>query len=147
LTSARWLEEHVADGHEELWCLDHDGFGGLLRGECSPSVAQRVAQTIDAIAADGYDVSAVVAWRDTYGTDVEQWDRPTREAFEDAYAGEHESPQDWAWSFLDDTGMLAELPGWVDQSAVVESWCRDAFLDGMTAVPTGDGTVYVFRSV
>jgi antirestriction protein len=139
--------DHHAEAHEELWCFDHDDFAGLLSGECSPSDARRLAGTIDGITRDGYDIAAVVAWRDHVSADLSEWDGPTRDAFADAYDGEHDTPEDWAWSFLDDAGMLAELPGWVDQSAVVAAWCRDAFLDGMTDVPTGRGTVYVFQSV
>ena len=33
--------------HEELWCMDHENFGGLLTGECSPMTAQEIAEVIE----------------------------------------------------------------------------------------------------
>lgn len=32
--------------HEETWCYDHQGFDGMLHGECSPSEATRIAEWI-----------------------------------------------------------------------------------------------------
>jgi hypothetical protein len=36
-----------ASPHEELWCMDLEGFGPFIKGECSPSHAQRIAEFID----------------------------------------------------------------------------------------------------
>lgn len=47
------------------------------------------------------------------------------DSFLDSYEGTFDTRLDWAWEHLDSTGMLAELPDWVSQSAVVEAWLNN----------------------
>src|SRR5436305_14737423 len=34
--------EALVDNHEEIWVFDHEGFGGLIDGECSPYTVARI---------------------------------------------------------------------------------------------------------
>lgn len=130
-------------GHEELWVMDHEGFGGLLTGECSPAEAQRLAELVDDLTDDE---------RTAFGYYVENMHSgpvgdDTVTAFRDAYLGCYESFESWAWQYLEDTGMLAELPAWarVHEGDLASAWARDARIGGdVTAVEVGYHEVYVF---
>lgn len=98
--------------HEEWWCMDHEGFGAWLSGECSPMEAQRIAETIAAIRADGVNPDAVAAWSGDVGPDVDEWDAPTSDAFSDAYFGEWDSFKDYAEDFADQTGAVPDDAVW-----------------------------------
>ena len=62
----------------------------------------------------------------------------------DAFMGTFESEEGWAESYLDDTGLLKEVPeslrGYID----FERYARDAGYNGMTFVRHG-GKVWVFN--
>lgn len=135
---------HLAEGHEEWWVFDHEGFAGLLSGECSPAEAQRSARLFDAIGADGHPVEAVAAWAEHTGP-VEEWDRPTRESFEDAYAGEWRSEQEYAEQLAEDVGAVTGEEAWPLSCIDWSRAARDLFIDDVYAVRSPGG-IYVFRS-
>ncbi|WP_246360083.1 antirestriction protein ArdA [Nocardioides massiliensis] len=149
--------------HEELWVMDHEGLP--IKGECSPATAQAIAETCEAIEADGYSVDAVRAWCEYVGEDFPaEWDKPTRESFEDAYAGSWASFREYAdecaGEMLDAetadyrhrslTGEQAKL--WSHCYFDYEAYARDLAHDHFTerwTVDTPDRYetgVYVFRS-
>jgi len=139
------VTDPYASLHGELWCFDHQGYGGLLEGECSPVEAQRRAELFEAITADGYTpVGAVAAWADHTGATLEEWDAPTREAFEDDYAGEWESERAYAEDLADQLGAVPEDAGWPASYIDWDAATRDLFMDYYSA--PAPGGVWVFRS-
>ena len=91
---------HAGEGHEELWVMDFEDFGGFITGECSPSDAKRVAEQIQAIEADHIDPRLVAYWAEGIaGLDLSEleWDAPTAAAFQDSYRGQWDS----VMSYLD----------------------------------------------
>jgi hypothetical protein len=154
----------VQDGgspHEELWCFDLEGLGGFVDGECSPAEAQRVAELLEAIEADGVEVEAVRAWIGWVGWSGRtpmQWDE-IREGFEDAYAGHADSGSDYAEELADELGaFMVGGDGYgrapVDVSGQWPMTCIDwdrawrelELGDGMAAIDDPAGGVFVFRS-
>lgn len=158
MTPAEWIDklspgdrESLPDpfpqAHEELWCMDHENFDGWLTGECSPNQAAKIAAAMEAVEQDGHPVGAVAAWASHIGEPVTEWDRPTREAFEDSYRGEWESEEDYAqelaedvyheeWKMAEDSHFLT-----FDVDALREA----IFVSGEGwSVPAGSGNVWVF---
>ena len=62
--------------------------------------------------------------------------------FEDAYCGKYNSKEDYAYEFIEETGMLSELPEWAQRYFDYEAYARDMFLDNYTMTEEG----YVFRT-
>lgn len=132
---------------EELWVMDHEGFGGLLKGECSPMEATRLASMIDAIEASTVPLPAFAAWRDNYDATAEV-DEELIELAREAFCGTWADVEDYVWDFLDE--QLEALPEWVHthRGAIVRSYARDLEAGGdLWTDPTPDSGVYVFRSV
>lgn len=147
-----WVQGDTADeftpcgrpDHEEWWVFDHDGYDGLLTGECSPHEAARLGELHAALVARDVPVSLFVQWCDNDGTTpsldvLDRWD--------DAYLGTYADLDEWAWEYLDDAGMLAQLPEWAQThaGALVSSWARDARIGGDVWTVEGFGAVHVFR--
>jgi antirestriction protein len=96
----------VADGpypHEELWCMDHEGFSGALSGECSPSEAQSIAEILAEV--DDHERDAFAAWwgNENRGT----LDSGAVDDFRDHFHGVWDSPEDYARDFASDTGAFS----------------------------------------
>lgn len=118
--------------HEEWWVMDHEGFDGLLTGECSPMDAAELAELHATLTGEGVDIAAYVYWcQDRGHTILEGWEDHS-ENFREAYAGHHDSPEDWAATWLEDVGMLAELPDWAKsyESDVAAAWLHDVVAGG-----------------
>ena len=88
--------------HEELWVMDHEGFGDALTGECSPCEAQRIAEALDAIP-DYIPMDAFSAYASHIGESVTEVDV---EDFEESYRGEWGSVAEYAQSFAEETGAF-----------------------------------------
>lgn len=92
-----WVPGAAADGftpcqdptHEEAWVMDHEGYAGLLTGECSPAEATRLAELLESVPEGNREAFAAWVANDPSA-------EHTLEAFEDAYAGEWESLADYA---------------------------------------------------
>jgi hypothetical protein len=144
---------------DEPWCFDLQGFGPFASGEMSPAEAARIAEAMAAIEADGFELEAVGAWLQWSGDRLETWDEPTREAFEDAFAGEYDSGADYAEQSFEDMGGWSVYGGAggsdrpADLSGTWPFYCIDwerawrelELGDGYAAVDAGPGRVYVFR--
>lgn len=127
-------------GHEEWWVMDHEGYEGLLTGECSPSEAQAIAELIDKLESDHIDVAAYAAFRDNYGTDY-----ATPENFEESFEGEHDSMVEFAQQQADDMGLLNDNAQW-PYTCIDWDWAaRELRGDYWTA--NSSGGVYVFRNI
>lgn len=132
----------VLDGmHEELWVLDHEGYGPLLRGECSPTEAQRLAELLEGVD----DPDALGAFVDHYGKvpDTEA----LLEAFEEAYAGEWDSERAYAEELVDDLGMLRDVSEDLARYFDYEAYARDLFMGDVYSSPAPGGGIYVFRRI
>lgn len=93
---------HDADGHEELWSLDTEGFAELgIRGEMSPVTAREIAEAVGDMDAD--DAPALAAWYAESSYTTMDWH--TVRAFRDAYVGTFDS----AWEYAFD--LIGELYG------------------------------------
>ena len=74
--------------HEEFWCYDHQGFEGLLDGECSPSEAQAIAEAANDIE-DYFPIEAVAAYCSNHGVSLAPGSKYefVQSDFEEAYNG------------------------------------------------------------
>ena len=104
-------------------------------------------ELIEAIEADHYPVAAVAAWSTYTGYPVTEWDRPTREAFEDAYNGEHRSEEDFAQELADDLGVIPSEYSWPTSCIDWEQAARELFMGDYFSTDCPTGGVYVFRSI
>jgi antirestriction protein len=120
-------------GHEEWWVMDHEGYGTLIDGECSPQEATDKAEMLAEI--DEGNASAFLAYVDVVGEHY-----ATVEGFKDAYAGEYDSPGDCAFQYAEDLGK--DFHAW-PQSCI--DWERAAEELGMSFARSGEGTVFAFR--
>jgi hypothetical protein len=148
------------EGADEKWCLDLEGFGAWISGECSPAEAQRVAELLQSIEDDGAELEAVEAWVAYTGERPAEWDAPTRSDFEDAYCGRFGSGADYAESTFEDMGgfdVFGSASGsdrTRDLSSVWPFYCIDwerawrelELGDGMHTADAGGGEVFVFRA-
>lgn len=131
-------------GHEEWWVFDHEGFEGLLSGECSPFEATRLADAIDAIEADHYPIPAVKEWLEDRGESLSEWD-DVSDQFTEAYAGVWESEADFAEDYAESVGLVKdsdELHSYIDW----ERFARDLFIDAYWSADAESG-VYVFHRI
>lgn len=67
---------------------------------------------------------------------------PDYSSFEDAYCGKYDSEEDYAYQYIEETGILDSLPEWAQRYFDYEAFARDMFLDGYTMTEGG----YVFRT-
>ncbi len=137
---------HLAEGHEEIWVMDHEGFLGLLDGEFSPSTGREVAEAMAEIERehDEDHLAAYAAWRSVMGSTSNKVGDDVDE-FMDAYLGKWADEEAYASEYADSTGLLDSVPedlrGYFDMAA----WARDMFGD-LTTADAGDGLVYVFSN-
>ena len=135
-------------GHEEWWCFDHEGFSGLLSGECSPMEAQRLAEVLEGVTMPPEAFAAFVG-NMGHSYAAQDWDA-TQEAADDAYAGEWDSLADYAEELFQDTAASREVADSLDSwPFTCIDWERagrelDYGGDVWTAEASG-GSVYVFR--
>lgn len=134
---------------EEVWVFDHECFDGLLKGECSPWVACEVAQFIDQLDTEGIPVRAFAGWiSDVHGDVGGKYDADLLAEFQNGYSGRYDDLKDYAWSYLEESGMLAQLPEWAKgyEGAVVEAWLHDRTEGGDLSSVVVDGDCYVFTA-
>lgn len=113
---------------------------------------------------DGFDPEAVRAWANYVGEPVTEWDRPTREAFEDAYEGEFDSFEHYVqetcceWSGLSSGGVylnsdqVTGFCSYIDWGQVAHDWeCSGEWFTAPATTnpyaPDVVTSVYVFRAV
>lgn len=90
---------------DEFGVFDHQGFLGIVRGECSLSEAAAAAETVADIEAAEIDLEAAAAYIDDRG----EWDSSD---FEDSYIGEYDSMKDFALEYADMTDAIDEHAKW-----------------------------------
>lgn len=133
--------------HEELWVMDHEGFGGMLTGECSPAEAQRMAELL----AQVDEPMAFAAFVENMGRHYASQDwEATVDQFGDAYCGEWDTEKAYAQDLADDicpSEAARELTEtWPFSCIDWEEAARELFMgDNWSA--SAPGGVYVFRSI
>ena len=132
------LPKYVAT-HEELWCLDTDGFGTLLTGECSPCEAQRIAELVADI--DDDDRDALSAYMADRG---ESLDDQLIDRFRDAYQGRADSERDYAMDYAEETDAVPANAGWPLLCIDWDRAARDLFMDGIYSLDASGGGIHVF---
>jgi antirestriction protein len=118
---------------DEFWVFDHEGMLGLIQGECSPSEAAEAAATVEEIEREGIDLEAAAAFIEDRGA----WDS---DEFQDSYAGEWDSLEEFAQHLAEDTGALSDSVTW---PYTCIDWERAAFELSFDYSILGGG--YVFR--
>ena len=108
-------------GSDEFWVMDHEGFKGLLEGECSPAQAQELAEQLQEMSKSGNLEAAVAFVQLGYN-----WDLST---FEDAYIGEFNSDVELAEYFIDNGLTGFEIPIKVKYYFDYEKYGRDLSYD------------------
>lgn len=129
LHEGRLAQLEARDGgspHEELWVMDHQGFGGLLTGECSPMEAQRLAEVIGELEDANLPVEAFAAWLQGEANSGAVSD------FGDVFQGVWDSEEDFARQMsedIGDTGSVPEGAAWLLQYVDWERVARDLMMD------------------
>ncbi|QXD01340.1 antirestriction protein ArdA [Klebsiella sp. PL-2018] len=122
---------HTGEDDPELMFQDWEGIPSPFASESSVKwgfiKAFRQAQ-------DDGRAAAFVAWAEYTG-------ECDYDAFDDAYYGEAESEEDFAYGFVEDHGLLNEMPESLRVYFDYEAYARDLFSDGYVF---HDG--YVFRN-
>lgn len=111
-----WARENgFPDGEYSVLSVEHDFDTILLwlNDGIYPDVAYRAFLT------------DFVGWHHAF----DSWDELT-EKFVDAYAGEWNSPEDWATEYIDGTGLLSEVPESLRYYIDYETFARDAEMSG-----------------
>lgn len=120
----------VKCGSDEFWVFDHEGYSGLIGGECSPSEAQAKAELL--ASADDSEREAFIAWLALgMGEDLE--------AMREAYVGEFDTYTELAEYFID--GGALDIPDYIRPYFDYEAYGRDLSFDF-----TQHGSHY-FRSI
>jgi antirestriction protein len=128
---------HRAD-HEESWVMDHEGYDGLLEGECSPMEAQRLAELWLEL---GDEVAEYAVYRAYVGAEY-----ATVEGFQEAWQGEWDSLGDYAMQLYEDTTDV-QPEGWPYDCIDWERAGRELVMGGDVFTVDNGGTVLVFRNL
>lgn len=129
-----WLSEH-----EELVVHDHEGFGGLLKGECSPAEAQRIAELIDDLD-DGLR-DAVRAYIDDRGDVV---DDQSIDRCRSAYHGHYDDEEDFARRWAEDSDAINTDVVWPYSHIDWDAATEELFNGGFWSCKSDDGGIHVF---
>ena len=125
--------------HAELWVMDHEGYAGLLSGECSPTEATALASTIDTL---GGDLAAYAAYAGHVGEAY-----ATVEGFRAAYRGQFGSVEEYAEEYLDGKGDLPSADTLAGRYFNLTAFARDLVLGGdVTVADAPGGGVYVLAN-
>lgn len=123
-------------GAEEYAIHDHEGFGDLI-GEYEDIV--RVVTLGQAIAQHG---EAFAAYASHVGAEY-----ATVEDFEEAYAGEWSSEEEFAQDLAEQLGTVPEDAAWPASYIDWERATRDLFLTDYWSTTDSAGSIYVFRTI
>jgi antirestriction protein len=151
LLSGEWYDADQADevtigdvcgtkdeDHEELWVFDHEGFGPLLRGECAPATAYRLATLVDEL--DDQYRHAFGCYLELAGMSA---DDESLSAFEDAYRGRWDSEVDYAKHYAEETDAMPPTDAWPIAYVDWDQAAEDLF-QGLWTDKADGGGVHVF---
>ena len=127
-------------GADEFWVMDHEGFGDLIGGECSPLEAATIAAAIQDIEECGEDIERVMAYASNCHLSLDEWDE-WRTDYEDAVLP-YASTLEYAEALIDD-GVLGDIPEHLASYIDVEKFARDMEMGGEVYESNG----YLFRNL
>jgi hypothetical protein len=104
--------------HEETWCMDQEIPG--VSGELAPMTAVKWAEVFAEV--EDYEADAFCAWM---RMDTRDPDDDLVSTFRDAYMGEHESIDDFAWYMLEETEGKTEAPSGFMLTVDTVAWEQD----------------------
>src|SRR5690606_32137956 len=137
------LAASPVEGAEEWAVHDWDGPGLDRFGEY-PNL-EEVADYVEAMASlDDSEQAAFLAFTDNMGPH----DGTSLEHFREAYLGEFDNVEDYAQQYIDDVGLLSDVPDHIARYFDFAAFARDLVLGGgiWTADAPGGG-VFVFHNV
>lgn len=121
--------------HSEEWAIhDYVGFAGIRLSESED--IERVHDL--ALAIEEYG-EAFALYAGLVGDDY-----ATHESFQDAYQGEWNSEEDFAYDWWEQAGYLAQIPDNLQCYIDFERVARDLFIDGFMSERDSSGNVIVF---
>ena len=126
-------------GAEEFWVMDHEGLpAAVLSGECSPIHFAELTEAWEAVESP----EMVAAYLGNMGETVtaENLAKLIEQA-QDAYTG-YETVLEYAESYLEDSGLLAEVPETLRYYIDTQAFARDLVLGGNVSECDG----YVFHN-
>lgn len=125
-------------GSEEFWVFDHEGLpAGVLSGECSPCQFAELASAWELVD----DPEMVAAYLDDIGEKVTAENLPELiEQAKERYTG-YGTVIEYAEGYLEDSGLLAEVPESLRYYIDTDSFARDLVLGG--DVSECDGYVFL----
>jgi antirestriction protein len=109
---------------------------GLIDGECSPSEAAEAAATVEEMEREGIDLEAAAAYiDDRHGV----WNS---EEFQDSYAGEFDTMEEFAQDYAEQTGALNDSAKWPHNCIDWERAARELSYDYSLL-----GDRFIFRQI
>lgn len=108
---------------DEFWVFDHEGYEGLISGECSPMEAQEKADILEGVEEGEREI--LRAWVANMGAADIDLDN-----MRECYAGEYESDEAFAYEYVESTGMLSGIPESVARYFDYEALGRDMDMGG-----------------
>ncbi|MCX2949921.1 antirestriction protein ArdA [Lentzea sp. DG1S-22] len=129
---------HIVEAHEELWCYDSEGFGDLIKGECSPGQAAEVWQLVEDLGDDERD--AFGAWLANQHLSA---DSDHLKQFQDSYQGRADSAEDYVRDWIEECDGVdtSQFPySCIDWDAAA----REFFMSDYDALDAPDGGVFIF---
>lgn len=128
--------------HEELWCLDLEGFPARV-GEMSPLTAAAWGELYEEVGKTQWD--ALLAWVETGCYVADSDDLPCVSDFEDRYCGCWDSESGYCAHLAEEMGIWDEVPEHLHSYFDLDAWWRDERSD-YTIANAPDGGVFVFRA-
>ena len=92
----------------------------------------------DAEILDAEDTLLLALYRENLRTDADI------DSVREAYLGEYKKPSDWAWQFLEDSGVIGETPECLHSYLDLDAWASDARISGDVVFVEKSGLTYVF---
>lgn len=130
------------EAHEELWCLDVEGLPESR--EMDPMEAQRWGEIYEEVGPGSWP--ALCAWVRSGAYAAEgNTDYPVVSDFEERYCGEWPSFLDYATDYIDDTGMLRDVPDEIARFFDTRAFADELEVDYSVERSAGGG-VYIFRN-
>jgi antirestriction protein len=130
----------IYNSHEELGVMDHEHMP-LISGECSPVTFADAIDWLDQL--DSHQpVEAVSAWLDNLGL---SWRDADLADFDEAYAGEWRSEEEYAEDLAEECGLIDTDAMWPNSYIDWERAARDLFMTDCWS-REAPGGVFVFRN-
>lgn len=133
--------EEIYGPHEEMWVMDHEL---PIEGECSPSTAGKWGALFGELMPWEYD--AFRAYVRTGLGSVDGDGLPDLAEFQEGYAGEWSSFDDYAEHLWDEMGYDDEIPEHLRPYIDMSRWSSDLEFD-YSVENASNGAVHVFRSL